>query len=263
MGPDLKPRPVQLEQVAPGRYAAAFDTDEIGSYFIVVKPGAGRPTLRTGVNVSYSPELRDREPNLSLLSSIAALTPRGGEHGILTAALTAQAPLATDFFRHDLAKASGRRDLWPALVLAAVLLFVADVFIRRVAFEAKWLLLPITWAQTRLLRRRAPAATTPSMERLKVRKEEIAKQVNERRAAATRATTASQPKPPTKPSPAPRSAEPTKPQPERMPVAPPAAAEHSDASAAPAAAPPEDYTSRLLKAKRKVWTDRKDGDPPK
>lgn len=263
MGPDLKPRPIQLEQVAPGRYAAAFETDEIGSYFVVVKPGAGRPTLRTGVNVSYSPELRDREPNLSLLSSLAALTPKGGAHGVLTDALTAQAPLATDFFRHDLAKASGRRDLWPALVLAAVMLFVADVFIRRVAFEAQWLLLPITWTAAKLRRRSAPVATAPNMERLKVRKDEIAKQVNERRAAATLA-----PRPPaTQPPPAtsgtvPRSAEPAKPQAERAPVVPPTPS--APGSSPPAAAPPpEDYTSRLLKAKRKVWTDRRDGDPPK
>ena len=263
MGPDLKPRPIQLEQVAPGRYAAAFETDEIGSYFVVVKPGAGRPTLRTGVNVSYSPELRDREPNLSLLSSLAALTPKGGAHGVLTDALTAQAPLATDFFRHDLAKASGRRDLWPALVLAAVLLFVADVFIRRVAFEAQWLLLPITWTAAKLRRRSAPVATAPNMERLKVRKDEIAKQVNERRAAATLA-----PRPPaTQPPPAtsgtvPRSAEPAKPQADRASVVPPTPS--APGSSPPAAAPPpEDYTSRLLKAKRKVWTDRRDGDPPK
>jgi len=254
VGPDLKPRPIQLEQVAPGRYAAAFDTDEIGSYFVVVKPGAGRPTLRTGVNVSYSPELRDREPNLSLLTSLAALTPKGGAHGVLTEPLIAQAPLATDFFRHDLAKASGRRDLWPALVLAAVLLFVADVFIRRVAFEAQWLLLPITWTAARLRRRSAPVATAPNMERLKGRKDEIARQVNERRAAATLVPRSSS---------GPRPEVPAKTQAEKLPVAPPAPGATAPPPADPAAPPPEDYTSRLLKAKRKVWTDRKDGDPPK
>lgn len=260
IGPDLKPRPIQLEQVAPGRYSAAFDTDEIGSYFVVVRPGAGRPTLRTGVNVSYSPELRDREPNLSLLTSLAALKPKGGGPGMLATALsngltTTAAPLGVDFFRHDLAKASGRRDLWPALVLAAVLLFVADVFIRRVAFESRWLWIGFVWLQARVLRRTAPAAAQPHMERLKRRKEEIARQVNERRATAAAAPSANEPR-----------VDPVR----NVDSAPAnqgtlgnrATPSASVPNATPNAAPAEDYTSRLLRAKRKVWTERRDGDPP-
>jgi Mg-chelatase subunit ChlD len=248
IGPDQKPRPIQLEQVAPGRYAATFDTDEVGSYFLVVRPGVGRPTLRTGVNVSYSPELRDREPNLSLLTSLAALTPKGGARGVITGALSATPmPLAVDFFRHDLAKASGRRDLWPALVLAAVLLFVFDVFVRRVAFEARWLWLPVAWVRQRVLRRHAPVAAAPHMERLKSRKEAVAKQVQDRRATAS-----------------------LKPPPAERPLSEPSASDAPRIEPTPrgtvassAGAPPsEDYTSRLLKAKRKVWTDRRDGPPP-
>lgn len=257
MGPDLKPRPIQLEQTAPGRYSATFATDEVGSYFVVVRPGAGRPTLRTGVNVSYSPELRDREPNLSLLTSLAALTPKGGSRGVITPALAAvPVPLGADFFRHDLAKASGRRDLWPPLVLAAVLLFVFDVFIRRVAFEGRWLLLPVTWVRQQLLNRNAPPPPTAHMERLKNRKDEIAKQVNDRRAAAALKSQRTEPAPQPESRPAPpRTAPPV------APISPAQPPRTGPAPAAPNAPAPEDYTSRLLKAKRKVWTDRRDAGP--
>ncbi|CAN0363440.1 unnamed protein product, partial [Ectocarpus sp. 4 AP-2014] len=61
--PDLGSTPLDFRQVAPGRYVAEIEAEDPGSYMIVVQPGAGRGVLRTGVNVCYSDEFRDRETN--------------------------------------------------------------------------------------------------------------------------------------------------------------------------------------------------------
>ena len=83
VGPDMKPVDVQIQQVAPGRYVGNFDAPDAGSYFLMVSPGAGMSPLQSGVNVPYSAEFLDREPNEELLKSLAAVTPRGGKPGEL------------------------------------------------------------------------------------------------------------------------------------------------------------------------------------
>ncbi len=261
VGPDLVARPIQLEQTAPGRYAASFDTENVGSYFLVVRPGPGQPALRAGVNVSYSPELRDREPNLAMLDGLAALKARGGGAGILAPPLTTAPAMANvagiDFFRHDLPPASGRRDLWPELVLAAVIVFVFDVFLRRVAFDMRMLLVPFAALRTWWSRQRGLVPAVETMQRLKSRKQEVVQQVEQRRATvAARPTEAARPA--SKPiAEAARSVDvAAKPQ-AVGPTSPTAS------SSAPPAAPEEaGYTSRLLAAKRKMWQDRQSGAPP-
>jgi hypothetical protein len=103
-----------------------------------------------------------------------------------------------------------------------------------VAFHAAWLLAP--WAALTARLRRTPGRIVEPqyIERLRSRKEEVARDVAKKSKLA--------------PSPATRSPE-------------PAAASPPDPSTPPPTAePPQDYTSRLLRAKRKVWTDRRDGE---
>ena len=265
VGPDLTPRPVRLEQTAPGRYAAQFPTDEIGSYFVVVRPGPGQPALRTGLNVSYSAEFRDRDANLSLLSALATLKPRGGAAG-RTSPLPAPSATPTspgapafadsavpDFFRRDLADATGRRDLWPELLLAALVVFTGDVFIRRVAFDLRWLwTLPVLLI--RRFRNRGQAPSPEYIERLRSRKEDVARSVAERRAA-----TRLQPIEPAASTDAATSATSRTP-PVQIPTATPNSTESSTSSES-AEPPADDYMSRLRRAKKQVWHGRGDAAP--
>src|SRR5262245_27586920 len=73
LGPDMEPVPMDIEQVAPGRYVGDFDSAKPGSYMVMVMPGGNQAPIRTGVNIGYSEEFRDRETNETLLESIAKL----------------------------------------------------------------------------------------------------------------------------------------------------------------------------------------------
>ena len=85
LAPDMQSLPLKMEQAAPGRYIGEFDSGKPGSYLISVR--AGKTMIRTGVNIGYSNEFRDRETNTPLLKSIAELPAKGGErHDELLAA---------------------------------------------------------------------------------------------------------------------------------------------------------------------------------
>lgn len=246
VGPDLTPRPLRLEQTAPGRYAATFDADQVGSYFLVVRPGPGQPVLRTGVNVAYSAEFRDRTANETLLASLAGLKSDDGPAGMLAPPLGATSPTAAppvDFFRHDLPHASGRRDLWPELTLAAVGLLVGDVFVRRVAFEWSWLVAPFAAVWARLRRNRGRIVTPEYMERLRERKATVVREVVQKSGRGGERESGSAGEPPV-------AAPPKVEMPPPVPPSPPKS--NTD----------NDYTARLLRAKRKMWSDR-DGDESK
>ncbi|QDU58897.1 VWA domain-containing protein [Aeoliella mucimassa] len=190
VGPDSQAIPMLVEQIAPGRYVGHFDSHEPGTYVVAVVPADG-PTLRTGVSVGYSPEYRDRAANVSLLETIAALQPRGGEPGQLIGGVDpteldeSAEQLATSQsnpFRHDLPKAVAVDSIWPWLLMAAACLYVGDVGVRRVRFD---------WASTRhslaawLGRKlgRQPSAETPAtLERLRSRKQHLHDELATRRA---------------------------------------------------------------------------------
>jgi len=274
LDPHLGVRPIRLEQTAPGRYSATFDASDVGSYFIIVRPGPGQPTLRTGVNVSYSAEFRDREPNTSLLATLAGLQPTGGAAGIIAPPLrtdvTLAPPAPVNFFRHDLPKATGRRDLWPELVLAALCLFVLDVFLRRVAFDfARIQALAALWIGK--LRTRGYAPPQPYMERLRSRKQEVVREVDRRRAVLAGQGAPAQ----ASSSASAASASPPRSAAESAAYVPPAEVAYEAASRGPHPPPlpareggpapvpePDDYTSRLLKAKRNVRYGRADSSRP-
>ncbi len=247
VGPDLKALPMKMTQTAPGRYVGTLPAQSSGSYFIVVGPGAGMAPIRTGVTVPYSDEFRDLATNDALLGQLAALRPKGGAPGQVIEAAGAGPPLeqllAVNTFRHDLLKASSRQDIWHYLVLAACCLLFGDVFIRRVQLNLAWVGPLANRTADWLLGRRPAAAAPPTMERLRSRKAEVSGQFDQLRAAA-------------------RFEAP----PERTvgldaleeSAAPPSAAAPSQPP--PAAQKPEEesYTERLLRAKKKVWKEKKD-----
>ena len=83
LGPDMQSIPLDDRADRAGRYVGEFESAKPGSYMIMVTPGAGQAMIRTGVNIGYSDEFRDRETNTPLLESIAELPAKGGEPGKL------------------------------------------------------------------------------------------------------------------------------------------------------------------------------------
>lgn len=250
IGPDMKSRALSLEQVAPGRYVGNFDADQAGSYFMMLAPGAGHAPLRLGANVPYSAEFRDREANTALLEGLASLKPVGGSPGAVIRdpadSGDLEALLSVDPFRHDLPKATSRRDVWPNLLLLAGLVFLGDVFTRRVAVQFGWVVPLAARLRDRLLRRPAAAPASQYMDRLRSRKAEIAEKLDQQRALAR--------------------FEPSEDRPVDEDVLRQTVAE-AGRRAEPAGPPlgglaPEtekaddSYTARLLKAKKKVWEER-------
>jgi hypothetical protein len=141
IGPDNRPQALTLSQSGPGHYQAQFDASQTGAYLITAaQPAAtadGKPSItRTGFSVAYPPEFQATGPNISLLEQIAKTT--GGK--IL------DHPAAA--FRPADRPGESVSDLWPTLLLAAAILFVLDIAVRRLA---------IPLPEIPLLGRRMPA----------------------------------------------------------------------------------------------------------
>jgi uncharacterized membrane protein len=246
LAPDMQSIPLKMEQAAPGRYVGEFESGKPGSYLISVR--AGKTMIRTGVNVGYSNEFRDRETNTPLLKSIAELPAKGGEPGKLLPPLSEgpvddakaeqvlKPQLAIDPYRRDLPQAVSRQDIWPWLVLAACGAFFGDVFVRRVQINLQWLVPIWTRLLDIVLRRERHMAAPETMARLRSRKAEVDQSIESRRAAARFEPDAAVPIDPNAIATA-ESGQPAKPP--ETPIAKPAAEPGQD-----------DYTSRLLKAKK-------------
>ena len=249
--PDLDAFNIRIEQVAPGRYMGEFPADKAGSYFLSIVPGAARTPLLAGVTVPYSSEFRDRETNLELLQHLVSLTPRDGESGRLIEGDLErdklQGLVKFDTFRHNLAKAVRRQDVWPLVLLIAACVFLGDVLIRRVAVDFRWLGRTAAGLWARALRRDQPQAPDERMQRLQSRKADIGEQLDQRRAAVRFEPQGDQ---------ADQDAarlEDLLAESGRVAPAPPHVA-----GTRPAAETPDEksYTERLLEAKKKAWKDK-------
>jgi uncharacterized membrane protein/Mg-chelatase subunit ChlD len=260
LSPEMESIPLTMQQTAPGRYVGEFPSAQAGSYLISVR--AGDAMIRTGMNVGFSDEFRDRETNTPLLESIAELPAKRGEPGKLIPALPSlpedatkadqklRPQLAVNPFRRDLQQVVSSQDIWPWLVLAASCCFFADVFVRRVQINLQWLVPIWTRFLDIVLRRERHEAAPEMMSRLRSRKAEVDQSIESRRAATRFDPDAATPVDPnaiqaaeakaTTPSPTAPTAPSTKP------------AEEQEG---------EDYTSRLLKAKKQVWQDRPQDKP--
>jgi hypothetical protein len=253
--PNLDDFEVKIEQVAPGRYVGEFSADKAGSYFVNVMPGAGKSPILAGVTVPYSSEFRDRETNVELLRTLSAHTPQGGAAGQLIDGDLERGKLEPllefDTYRHNLAKAISRQDIWPLVLLVTAGVFFGDVLVRRVTVHFYWIGPALAWLWARALRRPQEEAPDERMERLRSRKAEVSEQLEERRAAAR-----------------------FEPQADEAGGRPRASLEdvlQEAGGAPPTAAPPraaadqgqpgtpaeKSYTERLLEAKKQAWKEKK------
>ena len=117
--PDQSISNVPLHQVGPGSYEVQFLLKQGGSYVFRVtgeKAGASRT-----LGYSYPDEYHLHEPNVDLLRTISDETKGKFQ------------PAAQDIFATNGENVIFPVPLWPYLAVAALLLYIADVFLRRVA----------------------------------------------------------------------------------------------------------------------------------
>ncbi len=244
VGPDMKPIPLELKQVSPGRYLADFAASTSGNYMIMISPGANQAPLITGMTVSYSAEYADREPNPVLLAQIAALQPRNrileqdAAAGQVISGKNVDEMLQFDTFRRTLPQPVASQEIWHWVLFAAGCLFFVDVFQRRVSIDWAYFGGLVRERFDRLLGRRPILATATPLDRLQQLKKAVAQDRK----------TLSDPPPLLSPA-------------DPSVLGEPSAKPSVAATAAPPPAVPVteeiDYTNRLLQAKKDALRKRK------
>lgn len=122
-GPDGTEQAITLEPVSPGVFKGTFDAGETGVYIANIAVKDENETvenINTGIVVPYSPEYEiSREDPLLFLEKLAA---EGGGRIIRD---------GSEVFSDELPEVSGIRDMVPVLLQLAILLFLADIAVRR------------------------------------------------------------------------------------------------------------------------------------
>ncbi len=118
---------IPMLQVAPGRYAATFEVAQLGVNELIVAwtdASGERYEQRRALAVDYSDELLVRPTNEELLRTVASVS--GGKYN----------PQPAEVFAPDQRTADRVTPLWSYFVLAALLLWVVDVGLRRLRLTA-------------------------------------------------------------------------------------------------------------------------------
>lgn len=122
------PEPRNLPQSAPGRYEEVFRLDAHGRHDFEISVTKGNDTLHTtrrAVFADYPDELRLGEVNESLLRDVARVT--GGTYD----------PNPEEIFADDGRRVDRTAQWWTCLLMAALVIFVIDVWLRRARFTAR------------------------------------------------------------------------------------------------------------------------------
>ena len=127
--PQFGNQKLNLSQTAPGRYVGQFETPHPGAYHLdLTQKQSGRALYHQtrGLMVGYADELRLRPTNEELLTTVARVS--GGTFS----------PPPEQVFAETGQAADRATPLWPYLVLAATVLLVIDVALRRIDFSIPW-----------------------------------------------------------------------------------------------------------------------------
>lgn len=254
-------RRIKFQRKGGDLYEAEFKADEAGSYFLnahlarrvkSIKNGQEVWTkeildsTRGGVTLPYSPEFAELETNTQLLGRIRDLT--GGKTFADDDATLAEIVQRGEVFRRDVLQPPAVQPVWPWLALCAAVCLFFDVAVRRIAIEPAAVMAVLHRSWERFRGRAVPVETPAYFDRLRSRKEAIGDALDKTRAAQRFEPTTAVPPAPTAEAP---------PQPAQAPPKPaiqPSIAPNTEQAA-------EDYASRLLKAKKRVWEGR-DKEPP-
>lgn len=255
--PDAPEVQLRFEQKSSGVYEAEFKAEEAGSYFVnaaavrkLMKDG--KPfdevvdSVRAGATIPYSQEFADLESNTTLLENLRELTD-GMSFGDSDADLRDVARSGV-LFRPGKLQFRSLQPIWFWLVFVTGLLLFFDVAVRRIALDPARGLAAAerTWAYLRG-RAESAAATPEFLERLKSRKAQVGESLEKGRAA--RRFEAGDAPPTTAPAGAMDMATPTD-RPAPPPTAPGRLSPEGESKE------PDDYGSRLLKAKKKIQQER-------
>ncbi len=152
IAPDLSEPIVNLSQVAPGVYEAPVANLQSGAYAVRVtqtKPGESPLGRTLGLVAPTAAEYRLLGANEPLLAAIRSAT--GGT--------ALESPAAA--WVHDLRSTSRFTDLWPWLLVLALLLWPLDIALRRVSLGRRDLADGRRWVSDRVHGRRLAARTRP------------------------------------------------------------------------------------------------------
>jgi uncharacterized membrane protein len=242
--PDLTSRAIGLAQVAPGVYEAPLGEIDPGAYVIRVsqtRPGSAALGRTLGLVAPTPAEYRVLGTNEAFLATLRSAT----------AGRAIELP--ADAWTHDLTANAASTDLWPILLVLALLLWPLDIALRRVSVGRRELVDARRWLAGGWRRSVAPRTTqvagmlaardraAGSAARAALLRSDDAAAGSAAAPAATVAGPAPRPAPPAPTAAAPAAA---------VPEAPPAPV---PPAAAPAAPPDEgDTLSRLRDAKRRA-----------
>jgi hypothetical protein len=248
---------LKFEQKNVGVYEAEFKAEDVGSYFLNVqakwKDKDGKEvsdSIRGGVTLPYSPEFAEMDSNPALLERLRDLT--GGTTIPDTAEALTRAADSGQVFRPLTVHHVSLQPIWPWLVLLAGICLFFDVAVRRIAVDPTAAALKAHEVWERLRGRAAVTVATPQfLDRLKSRKAQVGAALGKGRAARRFEAEGPVTAPPTAgdlPLPPPRPAA-------RRPVP-------GSQIGPERAQDPQDYASRLMRAKRRAMEEReKDKEP--
>ena len=249
VGPDLTPAEVPLVQVAPGVYEAPLGEIDSGAYGVRItqtRPGSTPLGRTVGLVAPTAAEYRLLGTNEALLASLRGAT--GGS--VITTPL--------EPWIHDLRTTATSTDLWPWLLVLALILWPLDIALRRVMIGRREFAAAGSWIRALPRRRRATAARTATSESMLATRGRATS--SETRAALRRTPEASATASVRNPhvavevkTPAPsRPAVPATPTPTATAAPAPAPPAPPAATATPAGSPSDDTLARLRDAKRRA-----------
>ena len=145
VSPTGESQDLRLEQTSPGRYEVKFPAKEVGAYTVNLseyEAGAIKGMQVIGASVNFSPEYLSSESNMYLLSQMA----EEGQGILIDPSDTLDNPYSRGRTRTFQA-----RDLWPVLLMSAILLFPLDVGIRRIQLEPEELKKAWEWIREHVI----------------------------------------------------------------------------------------------------------------
>jgi uncharacterized membrane protein len=132
--PDAEPQPLSLQQTGPGRYRGQFRVDDAGAYLVNIAYASGsaeageQGNVQAAVTVPYPREFRHVQDNEALLRELADQT--GGR------VLSPTDPQIVELFDDEgLPIPKTFRHVWDLLVILAASLLIIDVAARRLSID--------------------------------------------------------------------------------------------------------------------------------
>jgi uncharacterized membrane protein len=240
VGPTLEGETLDLVQVAPGVYEQDLGEIDPGAYSVRVtqtRPGTAALGRTLGLVSPTAAEYRILGPNEPFLAAL-----RGATGGV-------EIEVPADVWEHDLTATSRFTDLWPILLILALILWPLDIAFRRVSIGRRELVAARGWVSG--VGRRKTVAPRPAVSEVLLAARNRASSDGAR--SALRAEPAPTPVTTSAATPAPTPTPKATSTPAPAPVAPPPAkTPPPPASAAPAQPASSDTLARLRDAKRRA-----------